>query len=146
MYKPEFFAPYELVPKTVYNKYPNKDDIYGLIDERLLRIIDMVRKWAGVPLTVNNWEMGGNRNESGLRDPNTSTGAPKSAHKEGKAVDIISNIKTAQELWMIIEQHKDELPCNIRIEKTSSGKPITWLHIDVNASPSQIEKIYYFNA
>lgn len=144
MYKCKYFAPHELVGPNVYKKYTNKDDIYSLFDENLLRIIDMVRDWVGHPLIINNWESGGKRKESGLRDPNTSTGAPKSAHKIGKAVDLICSNLTAEQLRWSVDVNKNKLPCKIRIEKTSGGKPCGWLHIDVNTKPDQKEQIYYF--
>lgn len=146
MYKPTYFKPFELVPPTIYDMYQDEDEIYELFDENLLRIIDMIREWAGVPLTVNNWKSGGLRKESGLRETDTSTGAAKSAHKAGKAVDMVSSTKSAQELWQIIDANAYKLPCKIRIEKTSGGKPITWLHVDTAAKPDQIPKVYYFNA
>jgi hypothetical protein len=146
MYKCKYFAPHELVPEEVYNKYFNKDDIYLLFDERALRILDMIREWAGVGLTVNNWFWGGARTQSGLRDKNSPVGAPKSAHKLGKAFDVVSPKITTQQLWTLLQQHIGELPCRIRIEKTSGGHLVNWLHFDTNAAPGQKEAVYFFNA
>ena len=146
MYKCKYFAPHELVPPEVYNGYTDKDKVYNLFDENALRILDMIREWAGVGLTVNNWYWGGKRRDSGYRAPNCTTGAKNSAHKMGKAFDVVSpNITTAQ-LWRIIDEHNGDLPCKVRIEKTSGGEPITWLHVDTNAAPGQKETVYYFNA
>ena len=145
-YISKYFKPEELVGPEIYNKYTNKNDIYNLFDKNLLIIIDLIREWVKYPLICNNWKIGGPRKESGLRDINSNIGAKKSAHKLGKAVDLICKELTPQEIHKIIEDNKNLLPCKIRIEKTSNGKPITWTHIDTNSKSNQIDKIYYFNA
>lgn len=145
-YKPKHFKPEELVGQRIYDSYSNKDDVYSLFNDNLLKIADLTRQWTGRPIVINNWKAGGSRKESGLRDPNTSTGASKSAHKTGEALDMLVSGMTPQQVWKIIDQHADELPCKIRIEKTSNGKTITWVHIDVKSKPDQKEKVYYFNA
>ncbi len=152
MYKCQCFAPDELVPPEIFDRYFNKDCVYELFDENALRILDMIREWAGVGLTVNNWKWGGARRDSGYRAPNSKIGAERSAHKpdlpkrKACAFDVVSPKITAAQLCRLIEAHADELPCKIRIERTSGGKPITWLHFDTNTPPDQTEKIYYFNA
>ena len=146
MYKCNYFQPYELVPKEVYDLFLEPEAIYGIFDENALRVIDLVREWSRVGLTVNNWFWNGNRSECGFRTKNSRVGAARSAHKLGKAFDIISTRLTAQELWDIIERNKDKLPCKIRIEKTNNNKPITWLHIGTDVNVTQKEMIYYFNA
>jgi len=145
MYKCKHYAPHELVPKEVYELFTNPDDIYSIFDENALRIIDMIREWAGVALIINNWFWEGQRTESGFRVKNSKTGSTKSAHKLCKAFDIISTKKTTQELWAIIEKNANKLPCKIRIERTSGGKVLTWLHIDTNTLSTQKDIICYFN-
>ena len=151
MYTPKHFQPYELVPKFVYESEEDKGEILGLFDENALRCLDLVREWAGVGLTVNNWYWGGTRQYSGFRPKDCKVGATNSAHKTGKnrkacAFDIISPKITTKQLWALIDKNADKLPCKIRIERTSGGKPIAWLHIDTAAAPNQNVKIYYFNA
>jgi len=146
MYTTKYFQPYELVPKPVYDKYTDKKQIFSLFDENALRCLDLIREWAGVGLTVNNWFWGGNRSLCGFRSMNSTVGASKSAHKYGKAFDIVSPKITTKQLWTLIDKNADKLPCKIRIEKTNGGKSITWLHIDTMTAPNQKEKVYYFNA
>ena len=146
MYKCKYFKPHELVPPEFARQFADEDMIYGIFDENALRILDMIREWAGVPLTINNWFTGGARKESGFRVKNSTTGAAMSAHKLGKGFDVISTKITPQQLWQLIDKNADKLPCKIRIEKTSAGKTITWLHFDTNASAVQKDKVYYFNA
>ena len=146
MYTPKYFKAHELVPKQVYDLFIDENMIFGIFDENALRCLDLIREWADVGLTVNNWYWKGARQESGFRPDNTTTGADRSAHKYGKAFDIISPKMTAQQLWAVIDKNVAKLPCKIRIEKTSGGKPITWLHFDTMAAATQKEKVYYFNA
>ena len=146
MYKCKNFKPYELVPRNFYNQFAEPNMIYGLFDENALKILDLIREWSGGAIIVNNWYSGGTLQERGFRSKDSTTGAPNSAHKLGKAFDCHSNTKAVLELWDLIEKNSDKLPCKIRIEKTNGGKPISWLHFDTNAAPTQKEMVYYFNA
>ena len=146
MYIPKHFKAHELVPKEVLDIFIDENMAFGIFDENALRILDMIRDWAGVGLTVNNWFWQGNRTFCGFRPNNSSVGALESAHKYGKGFDIVSPKITTQQLWALIDKNQDKLPCKIRIERTSGGSPITWLHFDTNASSTQTDKVYYFNA
>ena len=146
MYKCKHFQPHELVSKEVFDLFIDPNMIYGIFDENALKILDLIREWSGVGLTINNWFWKGSRSQCGFRANNSTVGVARSAHKYGKAFDIISPKMTAQQLWAVIDKNADKLPRKIRIEKTSDGKPITWLHFDTNASPAQKEKVFYFNA
>lgn len=140
-YKCKFFKLYELLPKEIYK---NEDEGWELLDEKLLRTIDVIREIVGVPLICNNWKFGGSRNLCGLRPKNCSIGAKFSAHKDGKAVDIISSKMTAHDMRELIKKNKDKLPYNIRLEKwDKNGNEISWLHID---SIDRGIKVYEFRA
>jgi len=67
--------------------HPNETDI-SKVDPKLIVIAQWIREQIGKSVTINNYATGGQYKESGLRDINTKTGAKKSAHKEGKAIDI----------------------------------------------------------
>lgn len=146
MYRPKHFEPYELVTPEIYEHLLTSSKIYSLFDEKALRTLDLLREWAGVGLTVNNWYWNGSRQYSGLRPVNCPVGAKFSTHKIGKAFDVISPKLTAQQLWRILEAHSSELPCPIRIEKTANGKQCTWLHFDTKVADGQASIIQYFNA
>lgn len=75
----------EFVPKEVYSVLGN--DSVHLLDNRLFVIIQVIRNEIGAPITINNWFEGGRFNESGLRVYNTLTGAERSKHKLGQAMD-----------------------------------------------------------
>ena len=60
--------------------------------EKLRKLIDIAqfcRDRYNVSATINNWAIGGDRNNSGWRDPNSKVGAKLSAHKNCEAIDIV---------------------------------------------------------
>lgn len=136
MYKCKFFKLYELLPPSVYK---NENEGWELLDERLLRTIDTIREIMGVPLVANTWKQGGTFSQRGFREQNSKTGALRSQHKLGRALDMVSNKLSAEEMREIIKKNAARLPYNIRIENG-----VSWLHVDVKEGNSQ--KIYFFNA
>lgn len=140
-YRCKFFKLYELLPKELYK---NEEEGWELLDEKLLKTIDIVREIVGVPLICNNWESGGSRNLCGFRPQNCSIGAKYSAHKKSQAVDLISSKMTAHNMRELIKKNKDKLPYNIRLEKwDKNGNEISWLHVDII---DKGVKVYEFKA
>lgn len=147
-YKPKYFQPYELIPPELYTydmmvSETARERAYEMMDEKLLITIDIIRgKIIKAPLICNTWYQDGNRKYSGLRPADCAIGAPKSQHKLGKAVDLLCNKYTAEEMRQMIEQNQHLLPYPIRIEKD-----VWWLHIDVKErtrGPHCNDKILYF--
>lgn len=104
----------ELVSSQVFNIIG--DDAIKLFDPKALESLEAIREILNVPLICNNWAEGGNRDDCGYRDKLCTIGAPKSAHKEGKAFDLISNKMSAQEMRSLLLKNQSLLPHNIRIE------------------------------
>ena len=125
----------ELVSEQVFDVIG--DDAIKLFDPKALETLEAIREILDVPLICNNWKSGGTRDDCGYRDKLCTIGASKSAHKEGKAFDLISTKMTAQEMRDIITKNQDKLPYNIRIEDN-----ISWLHFDTRDCNV---KIYLFN-
>lgn len=119
--------------------------LWGLLDERLLRMLDAIREKYG-PCTIN----ANGLTDCGLRKMGSSTGASFSAHKFGRAMDVhIRDIElaaaqitndTARKNYKVREYNRvrNELMADskfsvLNFENTASGYPngITWLHIDV---------------
>ena len=101
MYTCKYFGIKELVCPEWYafaQKRGGIDKLWVMIDERILRTIDMLRKRFG-PIIINNWGAGGPRKESGLRVFDTPTGATCSPHKVGKAVDFLCHGHSPRELY-----------------------------------------------
>jgi len=95
--------------------------------------MDQIRNYFAVPITINNWHIGGNFTQRGFRnDP--ATGAKLSQHRFGRACDFDVKGVTAEEVRECIRQHKLDVPlsCMTRCEEGTS-----WVHIDCAASQSQ---------
>ena len=132
MYKPEHFGIKELVPKDFYDKYKSRGDNFlfqVVFDERLLRLIDIVRKEFG-SMTICDWSLGGASNYRGFRPPDSTVGAALSQHRFGRAVDMIpKDISPGHMRKKIIEdQNSDKWKVVGGLEMD-----ITWFHIDVRA-------------
>jgi len=57
------------------------------IDHRIVTIAQELRTDLGVPITINNYETGGQYKSSGLRVQSAKIGAKYSQHKYGRAID-----------------------------------------------------------
>ena len=138
----KYFSTQELVDKETYELLG--DDAIKLIDKNLIKTIDAVREILNVPLICNNWHWGGTRDQCGYRTVKCNTGALKSYHKRGQAVDLISTKMSASEMREKLEQNAKKLPLPIRIEKWDNNGEISWLHIDLGNTKGN--KIYFFKA
>lgn len=138
----KYFTIEELVDEDTYNLL--EDEAYKLFDPRLLETIDAIREILDVPLICNNWHWGGSRDLCGYRTAQCCLGAPKSYHKKGAAVDLISTRMKAKEMREKLEKYQDTLPYPIRIEKWDDNGEISWLHVDMGDAKGN--KIYFFKA
>lgn len=125
------FITQEFVPKSVYSER-GENSIY-LIDERIIILAQLFRTRYG-KITINNWHTGGSYNESGLRVPDTSTGAKYSQHKYGRAIDLKFADFTPEEIYKDVLKNSEMfyekgLRCMENIAATPS-----WLHIDVRVT------------
>ncbi len=127
MYKPKHFELHELVPKDLFNKYAFKQHIlWGLFDERLLRIADTVREEFG-SMTINNWYWQGPRQYSGFRPPDCTIGATLSQHRFGRALDMIPKTSDVDDIRQDMIESQNDIAW-----KDIGGieMDITWLHVD----------------
>ena len=92
MYKCKYYKLQELVPPDVYQKFG--DFAWRFFGENELKDIDTIREYHG-PITINNWHIGGNLRNCGLRtNLYEKNKLYCSAHLMGKAFDLhSSNIK-----------------------------------------------------
>lgn len=104
MSKPKYFAIAELADPKIISRI-GEEETWELLDPKLFPAIDWLREIFG-PLLIN----GKGYSESGLRDPNTATGSPKSAHKKGQAYDIKPLTKgvTVQKMYSYVLANKEE--------------------------------------
>jgi len=125
MYKCKYFKIQELVPPDVYKD--RGDKAWELLDDRLLRTLDMLRNRYG-PITVNNWSTDGNRQWSGLRTPGSPFYSPYSQHSFGRAADCLFKNHPAGFVRQEILYSPHEPPFEL-IGSIELG--VTWLHFDV---------------
>lgn len=139
----EYFEISELVCPHVSAQFGDK--AWQFFDERLLNVLYAIRKNINRPVYINNWAIGGNFSQRGLRCNvcqlvKSKTMLEKvylSAHMQGEAVDFDVKGMTAEEVRNWIERNQIVLPHAIRIE---SG--VNWVHVDVRTDGGQ--KITYF--
>ena len=113
----------EFVSKDIYEKFGSNS--LWFIDSRIIESCQKLRDNLGIPLTINNWYYGGDRQESGLRLPGMKNYSQYSQHSFGRAVDIISDDMTAEEMRKHIFLNPSEYPHIRAIESK-----VNWLHID----------------
>ena len=111
----KYFTVKELVSKDLYNVYGDKAIMF--IDEKLIYTIDAIREFFDAPVTINNWQWGGNLHQRCLR---------------GNCDEIVKN-KTA---------NKNKFPYLRRIENIKYTP--TWVHID--CANTNTDDLIIFNA
>ncbi len=149
IYIPKYFELYELLPPELYtydmmtSEDARERAFATYFDVKLLETIDIIRgEIIKAPLICNTWFQDGNRVASGYRTSKCPVGVAKSQHKEGKAVDLVCNKYTAEQMRQMIKENEHLLPYPIRIEDG-----VSWLHIDTKertSGPRSNEKIYFF--
>ncbi len=136
-YRPKSFILQELVAPTIFDRLG--EDAWTLFDENALRALQALRDRFGA-LTVNDWHRGGTYRESGLREQNTTTGAPKSAHKSGKAFDCKFRDVLLKDVYAAVTTRQDEFPLIRRVENIKFAR--TWLHVDTVEHPGKGIRIF----
>lgn len=99
-YAPKYFKIQELVTKSFYNAAVSRGKPHYALwqfNPHVLMTADMLREKFG-PITINNWVFGGNAQNRGLRDADTTVGAPMSPHLRGAALDLIFHKVSAEEV------------------------------------------------
>lgn len=146
LYVPKYFEVQELVCPHVYNKWKhNPDFIWNFFDPRLLKTLDYLREKLNKPITANNWSVGGNFSQRGLRcnmcdivrSKTNSSQIYVSSHILGRACDFDVKGMTAQEVRNWIISHSSELPYPLSLEDK-----VSWVHIDMREQNNQ--KVYLF--
>lgn len=140
------FSTWELVCPHVYKKHGDKALMFA--DARLIKWLDWFRKTINRPVIINTYGDGGKLSQRGYRCNLCSLVADKtkanemylSAHTRFQAVDFNVQGYTDDDVRAWIERHKNEMPCNIRVEKGTQG----WVHVDM--ANDTYMKIIYFDA
>jgi len=117
----------EFVPKNVYAIYG--DNSLWFVDNRIIQFCQWLRDFIKKPVTINNWHLGGQYNESCFRIPETPTGAKLSQHRQGRAVDIKVDGFSPDQVRDVIRKNFDLLSVNYGISVIEKDTP-TWTHVD----------------
>lgn len=112
-----------------------------MIDHRIVNIAELLRNSIGHPVIINNWHTGGQYKESGLRRLDSPTGAKKSAHKEGKAIDCKVVGLSAAEVHAFVLRHESVFyDAGVRQMEDLAFTP-TWTHLSVRGTDNAQKKI-----
>ena len=122
-YIPKYFKPYELVPRIIYESLPERK-IWQLFDQRVLHVADRIRERYG-KMIANTWYWGGRHQYRGWRHPGCKIGARYSQHRYGRALDLVPQQITAEEIRQDIKEGE------IFIHITCIEDEVFWLHFDV---------------
>lgn len=101
-----------------------------MVDPRIVRVCDLLREKAGVPVVVNNWHIGGQYRASGFRAAWERTGGKLSQHRLGRAADAkVSGLSPAQALALIMADKQAFLAAGLTTIEDLKFTP-TWIHMD----------------
>ena len=124
----EHFDIREFVGPETFEKWGSKS--IDLFDPKLIDIAEFLRTDIGKPVTINNWHIGGQYHESGLRSPETKTGAKLSAHKIGKAIDPKVKDYDGERWYAYVKSNAKKL-YELGLRRIEDRKiATTWCHMD----------------
>lgn len=126
-FKLKNFIPQEFIPSALHKH--RGDKAIECMDYRILNAVDLLRDNMRVlgfdnGFTVNNWHIGGPRQFSGLRTPDSPDYSPTSQHTFGRAIDFVTKTPIKE-----IHKHIIDNPyiySGIKFIEIDIG----WCHID----------------
>lgn len=128
----------EFVPPDVYDFHGAESEL--LLDARLPILMEKIRSLCGnKPIIINTWAWGGRFKYRGYRPPDCTVGAPRSMHKQGKAVDFDVKGLTAEQVRGVIRLNQIEL---MKLGLTRMETGVSWVHIDLK--PTGLDYIKEF--
>ncbi|OQC57067.1 MAG: Peptidase M15 [Bacteroidetes bacterium ADurb.Bin012] len=135
------FKAYEIVDKNTYEALG--EDALRLFPYHSLLMLDGLREFFDVPITVNTWHSGGQFQWRGFRTIHCKEGAKQSYHRRGMAFDCDVRNYTAEEARKKILSNEDD-PLLQYVNRIEDG--VNWLHIDSGTVPEGKQRIYLFKA
>ena len=158
-YKPRYFSPDELVPKSVFDAaqafanllFPKDETardtlveyvVFSLFEPKLLESLDWLRDRYG-PCRVNNWAVGGENQFRGLRMEASQHYSPTSMHslKPDRLVGAADcSFKVSAEY--IRRDIKEREANGEKFPFTRIEDDVSWIHVDVK--PTGLKEVYFF--
>lgn len=128
VFHPEYFGLHELVDQVSFERYGSR--LWNVFDERILRAADRLRRRYG-PLVCCDWHCGGTNHFRGWRAPGCNVGALLSQHRFGRALDLIPQRCTAEEIRQDLLDAPDFVLGDLgQWLVTAFEADVSWLHID----------------
>lgn len=136
--EPYFFRPEEIFPPSVVKSHMSsynmiKNNIWRLIDSKVIETLDLLRKRFG-PVIVNDYLFGGNNKYRGYRPSieiiQNNVGTFTSQHCFGRAIDCVFKSISVDEVREDIYEQPN-LACYKYISAVENN--VSWLHFDVRA-------------
>lgn len=121
----------EFIHPDIYRKY-GKNSIWFL-DAKIVYICQQLRTDLNVPITINNWAVGGNFKYSGLRPLDAKIGAKRSQHKFGRAADPkgFGGMSIEEVFNYIMDNENKSRYMDLGLTTIENIKHTpTWLHLD----------------
>lgn len=142
----KYFDIEELVCKHVFKKHG--EYAWEFFDERLLETLLTIREKIGMPIYVNNWQVGGNLTQRGLRcnmcqlvrEKSDLEKVYMSTHMQGNGIDFDVKGMSAAEVRGWIIKNQILLPYPVRLEDG-----VSWVHLDLRTDGSK-GKVVLFKA
>jgi hypothetical protein len=153
MKKSKYFRLEELVPPEIFKS--EGENAWNHLSSDLIDSIDGLSEFLHeklntekdhIVITINNWlwVKVNPLTESGYRIPATKTGAPKSEHKLGNAVDAKVKGFNAGDIQKLILQYQDD-PRLLKITRMEANPPTSsWTHIDCEVLGPNVKRIHVF--
>ena len=141
MYKCKYFKIQELISPIVYNKWG--DMAWMFFNPEVLKDLDTIRETYGSPIVINNWSVGGNLRQCGLRSNMDEMVKAKktlylSAHCLACGFDLHASNGNNKALW----QHCSHLIINKKLKMFKRLENLkdtpTWTHCDAFQTNSGI--------
>lgn len=129
----------EFVPRSLYEAEGCRAIRH--LDLRLINVIEAIRALCGnKPIRVNDWHYGGRFQYRGFRPADSTVGAARSMHKQGKALDFDVIGMTAEQVRGVIRLNQIEL---LKLGLTRIERGVSWVHIDLKHTG--LDRLYEFN-
>jgi hypothetical protein len=141
--KSEYFKIEELVdPDTLI--LLGEQECWKLFLPDALEMLDGIRRFFGVPITVNNWKWNGDLKFRGYRPSSCKIGTPNSYHRKGMAFDFDVKGLGVDVARGLIFEHQDDSNL-ILIRRIEAD--VNWVHVDIGNNPSYaMSGIHLFKA
>lgn len=131
----------EFVGPNMYKKWSDK--AIWFVDSRIISLAQFIRDYFDMPMTINNWHIGGNLLSEVYATLHQS-GAQYSQHRFGRAIDFNLSNLTTDEIQKEILKHQEVFMIN-GLTCIEADTP-TWVHVDCRYTGLKKFSLYHLNS